>query len=265
MDYLMTAKGLRQLDALAGGKTLYAFDFDGTLARIVRDHTSAQLTRPIRVWLGALAKRAPTAIISGRSVEDLRARVGGAVPYLVGNHGLEGLQAAPRVSQQAMVTCAAWRQQVQDTFGKGLAGAGVSVEDKTYSLAFHYRNAGRRQAARDYVFRILAQLNPLPRIVLGKSVVNVVPAAAPHKGAALLELMHQLIVMTALYVGDDDTDEDVFSLPDPRLLTVRVGKKTTSAARFFLKSQTEITQLLRYLVKALDTRHGTSCPPTGSG
>src|SRR5512139_3946168 len=90
MDYLLTEKGKVNLEALLTERSLYAFDFDGTLAKIVREHHAARLSRPIRFWLEKLAKRAPTAIISGRSVEDLRSRVGTVVPHLIGNHGSEG-------------------------------------------------------------------------------------------------------------------------------------------------------------------------------
>ena len=72
MDYLLTETGRSDLGALLTVRSLYAFDFDGTLAKIVRDHHAARLARPIRFWLEKLTKRAPTAIISGRSVEDLR-------------------------------------------------------------------------------------------------------------------------------------------------------------------------------------------------
>jgi len=252
MDYLLTGRGRSELEALVKVHSLFAFDFDGTLAKIVRDRHSAQLGRPIRLWLGELAKRAPTAIISGRSVDDLRTRVGNTLPYLIGNHGLEGLHVTQQVEQQARDTCKGWKQLIEERFGTKLARCGVSVEDKSYSLSFHYRNAGRKDDARALVFHVLAELSPLPRIVLGKAVVNVVPAAAPHKGAALLELMYQLNCTAALYIGDDDTDEDVFSLPDTRILTVRIGKKNISAARFFLKKQTEITEVLRFIVKTGD-------------
>lgn len=252
MKYLLTDRGRSELEALVKVHSLFAFDFDGTLAKIVRDRHTAQLGRPIRLWLGELAKRAPTAIISGRSVDDLRARVGNTVPYLIGNHGLEGLHVTQQVAQQARNTCKGWKQLIEERFGTKLTRYGVFVEDKSYSLSFHYRNAGRKDDARTLVFHVLAQLSPLPRIVLGKAVVNVVPAAAPHKGAALLELMYQLNCTAALYIGDDDTDEDVFSLPDTRILTVRIGKKKISAARFFLKKQTEITEVLRSIVKTGD-------------
>jgi len=256
MHCLLASRGRRQLDLLMGTSTLYAFDFDGTLARIVRNHQDAQLARPIREGLVELGKRACTAVISGRSVADLRVRIAGAVPYLIGNHGLEGLHAAPQVLRQAMELCSAWKRQVADGFGAELARAGATVEDKTYSLAFHYRASGRKQEARAAVFKVLAQLNPPPRILLGKDIVNVIPGGAPHKGVALLELMHQLNRTAALYVGDDETDEDVFSLPDARIVTVRIGKKKTSAARFYLERRSEIAALLRYLVKAYDRRTG---------
>ena len=252
MEYLLTDRGRSELETLLTVSSLFAFDFDGTLAKIVRDRHTAQLGRPIRFWLGELAKRAPTAIISGRSVEDLRTRVGNTVPYLIGNHGLEGLHMTPQVVQQARDTCEGWKQLIEERFSAELTRCGVFVEDKSYSLSFHYRDADRKDDARALVFHILAELSPPPRIVLGKAVVNVVPAAAPHKGAALLELMYQLNCAAALYIGDDDTDEDVFSLPDTRILTVRVGKNKISAARFFLKRQTEITEVLRSIVKTGD-------------
>jgi len=272
MEYLLTDRGRSELEALLTVHSLFAFDFDGTLAKIVRDHHTAQLGRPIRLWLGELAKRVPTAIISGRSMEDLRTRVGNTVPYLIGNHGLEGLHVTQQVVRQARETCRGWKQLIEERFSTELTRLGVFVEDKSYSLSFHYRNAGQKDDARALVFHVLAELSPPPRIVLGKAVVNVVPAAAPHKGAALLELMHQLNCPAALYIGDDDTDEDVFSLPDTRILTVRIGKNKISAARFFLKRQTEITEVLRSIVKTgdrntrlLEGRHESGLAQTTTG
>jgi len=256
MRYLLSDSGRPQLDRLTVTPTLYAFDFDGTLARIVRNRQDARLARPIREGLAELAKRAATAVISGRSVADLQTRVAGTVPHLIGNHGLEGLHAAPQFLRQARALCSAWKRQVANRFSADLARAGVSVEDKAYSLAFHYRTAGRQREAREVVFKVLAQLHPLPRILLGKGIVNVIPVGAPHKGVALLELMQELNLRAALYVGDDETDEDVFSLPDARIVTVRIGKSKTSAAQFFLRRQTEITELLRYLMKAHDRNSG---------
>ena len=79
MRYLLSASGRRRLDQLAGIPSLYAFDFDGTLAGIVRHHQDAQLARPIREGLVELGKRAVTAVLSGRSRGDLQARLDSSV------------------------------------------------------------------------------------------------------------------------------------------------------------------------------------------
>ena len=55
---------------------------------------------------------------------------------------------------------------------------------------------------------------------------------------------------TALYVGDDRTDEDAFVHPIPGLVSVRVGQKTGSHARFFLQEQYEVDRLLDTLLDA---------------
>jgi trehalose 6-phosphate phosphatase len=252
MEYLLTDKGKRELEELLKGKSLYAFDFDGTLAKIVREHHAARLSRPIRFWLEELATRASTAIISGRSVEDLRSRVGTAVPHLIGNHGSEGPHTRREDMQQVRETSSGWLQLINGRFQDELIRSGVVVENKSYSLSFHYRTVDQRDEARALISRIVAELSPPPRIVLGKSVVNVMPPTASHKGTALLEYMRRLDCNTALYVGDDETDEDVFALRDHRILTVRVGKKTGSSARYFLKRQGEIAEVLRLLVEAGD-------------
>lgn len=249
MDYVLTETGRRDLRALRNGRSLYAFDFDGTLAKIVRDPHAAKLSRSIRFWLEELSKHAPTAIISGRSVEDLRSRIGTTVPHLIGNHGSEGPHTRQEDIQQVREISSGWLELVTGRFQDELTRSGVVVENKSYSLSFHYRTVAQRAEARALISRIVAELSPAPRIVLGKSVVNVMPPTASHKGTALLESMRRLDCDRALYVGDDETDEDVFTLRDDRILTVRVGKKKGSAARYFLKKQVEITEVLRLLVE----------------
>ncbi len=252
MDYLLTETGRSDLGALLKVRSLYAFDFDGTLAKIVRDHHAARLARPIRFWLEELGKRAPTAVISGRSVGDLRSRVGTAVSHLIGNHGSEGPHTRREDMQQVRETSSGWLQWVNERFRDELTRSGVVVENKSYSLSFHYRTTNQRDKARALISRIVAELSPSPRIVLGKFVVNVMPPTASHKGTALLEYMRRLDCSAALYVGDDVTDEDVFALRDARILTVRIGKKKDSSARYFLKRQTEIAEVLRLLVEVGD-------------
>ncbi len=234
---------------------LYAFDFDGTLARIVRERHAAAMTELVRTALEELSAKVMTAVVSGRSLDDLRLHVNGVVPHLIGNHGMEGSHTSPRVMHQAKECSRAWITQME-RFHAELRRLAVSIEDKNYSLSLHYRESNSPRRAKELVLSVAAQLTPLPKLVLGKAVVNVIPPGTPNKGTALLELMRQLKCEAALYVGDDDTDEDVFSLPDERIVTVRVGKKAASAARYYLKTQSEIVHLLGSLLRFHASRRG---------
>jgi trehalose 6-phosphate phosphatase len=56
---------------------------------------------------------------------------------------------------------------------------------------------------------------------------------------------------TAVYVGDDETDDDVFKLKDARsLLTVRIEPDPASDASFFLSDQHALDRLLQILIEA---------------
>jgi len=251
MRYLLSATGKRTLNRLTAGQTtLYAFDFDGTLSRIVQDRYAAKLARSTRELLSALTAKAPTAIVSGRALDDLRPRADGAATYLIGNHGMEGLQSSGRVMHHAHDLCRLWIKELEPLRDAFLS-TGIGIEDKSYSLTLHYRRSKSPERAREIAIQAAEQLTPPPRLVFGKAVVNVIPPGTPHKGTALAELMHRLRSSAALYVGDDDTDEDVFSLPDERIVSVRVGRKSASAARFYLHRQSEIAALLQYVLRSL--------------
>ena len=69
---LFNKDGLVVLESLSFTNTLYAFDFDGTLAKIVREPSSAKMNSETHNLMAQLSKLVPVAIISGRSVQDLK-------------------------------------------------------------------------------------------------------------------------------------------------------------------------------------------------
>lgn len=249
MKYLFTAAGTQVLESLTFTRTLYAFDFDGTLAPIIASPEKAGMSPETARLLQALAASAPTAVISGRSIADLKKRVDLRGNLLIGNHGVEGLGVRKNAILKASRVCENWSAQLQQDWGALKADSGTFLEDKTYSLAVHYRNSRNKRKAKLELFSKIEKLDPPPRVVLGKCVMNLIPPGGPHKGVALLEAMMKLDLKCAFYIGDDDTDEDVFSLPDSQIITARVGLKKSSQAHFFIRRQNEINRLLRYLVK----------------
>jgi trehalose 6-phosphate phosphatase len=241
---------LQVLEPLCTGRTLFVFDFDGTLAPIVARRADAAMPRTTRTLFTHLAENATTAVISGRSVSDLRTRLKIEPDYLVGNHGLEGPSGDATMLRRAQRLSTEWRQQLENSFGEIPCG-GIELEDKKYSLAIHYRLAPDARRARKTITRALAKLQPIPQLIAGKRVINVLPSGAPDKGAALLQLLRRTHTRKALFVGDDDTDEAVFALDNPRIVTVRVGLKRSSRAHYYLRNQGEVDAVLRYLTHSI--------------
>lgn len=234
---------------------LLAFDFDGTLAPIVRDRERARMRRRTRGLLARACALYPCAILSGRSRADLLLRLEGVAPrFVIGNHGMEPGADTPAAA-------AAVARIERDLAGVLSGSAGVELENKRYSLAVHYRKAVPRERARVSIERAIQALPVRVRTIAGKSVVNVLPADAPDKADALLRLLVRSGVDRSLYVGDDVNDEPVFQLgPPERRWSVRVGRSPSSAATSFLRDQGEVDDLLAHLVRLRE-----ETPPSRSG
>jgi trehalose 6-phosphate phosphatase len=249
MKYLFGAEGEAALAALARARALLAFDFDGTLAPIVALPDNARVSLPVAQRLQRLAQRLPVAIVSGRRVEDIRARVQFEPHYLIGSHGAEDPQRG--VGAELGPTLDGVRGRLTQA-SAALHALGVLIEDKRESIALHYRLARDRQAALEAIERLLADLGSDVRVFGGKMVANVVPAGAADKADAMLDLAARAGVETALFVGDDLNDEPVFERAPPHWLTVRVGREgPPSQARYFVHSVKEVPLLLDRLLAAL--------------
>lgn len=244
MRELLRSENTEIIAQLAWSHVLLAFDFDGTLAPIVADRRRARMRAATARLFSRLCQLYPCSVISGRSQADVASRLqGAAVKCVIGNHGIEPGPNLKTFEREVSVA----RAQLEQALG-GLQG--VELEDKRYSLALHYRKARQARVARAAILDAVAQLSVAMRIVSGRKVVNVVPARAPSKAQALLQLRAAEGADTALYVGDDISDEEVFELDQPgRLLTVRIGESATSSAAYYLRDQKEIDRLLVKLVK----------------
>ena len=252
MMYLLSPEGREAMRAVAGGPMLYAFDFDGTLAKISPDRESVKLTRSIHEWLAELSRRTPCAVISGRALSDLAPRVNGAVPYLIGNHGLESPLTPSVTLLWADEICAGWRAAIKGELAPQLADLGIDVEDKRYSLTLHYRKREEEDRIRPILLTLLDRLNPAPRLIIGKQSINLLPPGKGGKGAAALALMRHLRQPAFFFIGDDETDEDVFGLAEGLTMGVRVGLHAGSRAKYYIKHQGEVEDILRFLIHRLD-------------
>jgi trehalose 6-phosphate phosphatase len=243
MKNILTTANREILREFVSSNVLVALDYDGTLAPITDDPELARMRETTRGLLQTVTTLYRVIVISGRAQPDaLRKLRGTGVFEVVGNHGIEPHNAARRHIE----TVRRWLP-VLDARAASLAG--VVVEDKIYSVAVHYRGSREKKKARAAILELAAGLGRV-RVIGGKQVVNLLPEGAPHKGIALERERRRLHCDTAIYVGDDETDEDVFGLDQPgRLLGVRVGVKKSSAASYYVPDQRSIDHLLRALIE----------------
>ena len=235
-------------------------DFDGTLAGFADTPDAVALPSEIRAALARIAgvPRVKIGIVSGRSLSDIRLRVGLDDIAYAGNHGLQiagpgWAWTHPEADQARDVVGACCRRLERRL--RGIPGAWV--EDKGLTAAVHYRRTPHRleETVRIAVHEEIARA-PSGALVVrpGKHVLDIRPDVSWDKGAAVRWMLSRWFGETwppsacVVYAGDDKTDEDVFeALPDPAV-TVKVGPHTSpTAACYHLDSVEDVYRCVRLL------------------
>ncbi len=234
---------MRDLRGAFAGPSLVGFDFDGTLAPLVRDAERASMRRLTKERLVRLARKVPCAVISGRALADLQPRVRGVrLAAIIGSHGIEPFFKSARLAARAR----SWQ---------GLVGAELEalaearLEHKPFGMTVHYRGARKPDTVRRRALQILSQLEGA-RVIWGNAVADVVPLGAPTKSEGLQHAQRHVRARHVIYVGDDVTDEDVFRVGDAfEWITIRVGRLAGSRAQYYLGHQREIDRLLATMLE----------------
>ena len=257
LAHILTTVG----DWLAGGgSVLLMTDYDGTLTPIVDDPADAMLSREIREQLVRLARspRGCVAVISGRGLEDLRARVGIPEVIYAGCHGLEieGPELAfchpDAMAQQAMVGAVG-----ETLVRRAPTVSGMRVETKGLAVAVHYRHVAPDEIRRVEIelARAIREQGSRLKIFHGTKVIEVLPQVAWTKGECAEWIEERVgATLTApvlwLYLGDDWTDEHAFEVLGSRALTIRVGDLVpASKAALRLEDVAEVQQVLTTLAR----------------
>ncbi len=244
---LFSPGGMAALGRYADSKMILALDYDGTLAPIVDDPARALMRPQTRELLQEVVNRYPVLIVSGRAQGDVLKKLRGIrVREVIGNHGIEPLASSDRLAEEV--------QSWIPTLSRVTQLEGVTIEDKGFSVAIHYRHSPQPDHAMAAILEVASSLKDV-RVLGGKCVVNLLPKDCPNKGTAVERELERLEHECVVYLGDDETDEDVFALEKPgRLMGIRVGADRPTRASFQIGDQLHVDQVLRALLELRSAR-----------
>jgi trehalose-phosphatase len=244
-------------DHLDGKQVLLMLDFDGTLAPLAPTPEEAELppgTREVLAGLSA-SPRCTLAVVSGRSLEDVRSKVGIDGITYVGNHGLEVELPGARPRSFAPPGFLSALDRMKASLAAAVAPyPGAFVEDKGFSIAVHYRTAAEedRAGVKDAVLEVVRSLGDSGEVAVGAGsmVLELRPVYGCNKGSIVTSLLEAESLgrgeagVTAIYVGDDATDEDAFKAIRGRGWGILVGAPRISYGGYYLKDPDEVRTLL---------------------
>jgi trehalose 6-phosphate synthase/phosphatase len=239
----------------AAKRRLILLDYDGTLAAFADHPDNAVPSDECLQTLSALADDPANTVfvISGRDSGVLEPWLGHLPLGLVASHGARIRRPRSEWHLRIPETPRTWMAEVSRTMQESCLKMPRSfVEEKEFSIAWHYRNVAPELQAghpKGLQARLKRQVRDMGlELLLGDNVFEV-RSPGMNKGAAVLNLLEDSPYDFVLAVGDDRTDEDMFSVLQslPAAHTVKVGPGD-SLAEFRLDRQDEVLPLLHALI-----------------
>ncbi len=216
-------------DKIDLNRTALLLDVDGTLLEIAEKPDQVVVPLSLRDTLQELLRRSggAVALVSGRTIETLDRLFRPLLMPAVGQHGAE-MRLLPQgpLLRHATSLSQALRSRIHYL---AKTDRHILVEEKSNSLAVHYRLAPQHEAfLKNEVPLIVvaeAELDSV-EIMFGKAVIDLKPKLF-NKGSAVREVMASASFAgrRLVFIGDDTTDESVFAiLPELNGIGYAVGR-----------------------------------------
>lgn len=191
------------------------------------------------------------AIVSGRSKEFLEKWFKNINITLAAEHGA-WIKERNSDWQETAVLTTEWKKEIRPLLELCQDRTpGSYIEDKDYSMAWHYRKANAKTASerarelKSTLLNVIANLNLT--ILEGNKVIEI-KSSEVSKGKAVNHLLQQKSFDFVLAIGDDATDEDMFASLPQSAYSIKVGN-TNSKAKYCLEAYSEVRQLLKDMVE----------------
>lgn len=239
----------------AADSRLLVLDYDGTLMRFFRRPGQAKPDAELLNLLAALSAQAGTRLVvsSGRDRANLDGWLGHLDCGLGAGHGA-WIRDPGQEWHASAGSPGVWKEAIRPVMERTVDRTpGSHLEEKDFSLAWHYRNAEpelanvRLAELRDTLLGLTDNFDL--SVLDGNRVLEIKPSHV-HKGHVVDHFVATAHADLVVAIGDDATDEFMFQAAPPDAVTIKVGVGSTSA-RYSINGVPEVRSLLGSILSSV--------------
>ncbi|MCK3684869.1 bifunctional alpha,alpha-trehalose-phosphate synthase (UDP-forming)/trehalose-phosphatase [Maribellus sp. YY47] len=233
-------------------KRVIFLDYDGTLQRFYDNPQAAGPDPELFTILDNLSnvENNCLVLVSGRDRETFNNWFGDRNYTLIAEHGA-WIKKTGREWKERKPINSEWKGNILPILESYVDRTpGSFIEEKTYSLVWHYRKADIELGA----LRALELLHDMSNmlynqdleILEGKKVIEI-KVSGINKGIAASEFLHENPADFSMAIGDDWTDEFLFKELPESAHTIKVGTEN-SVAKYYLTNYREVRNFITEIV-----------------
>jgi trehalose 6-phosphate synthase/phosphatase len=228
---------------------LILLDYDGTLMPFFNNPYDAKPDDELKDILEELSKHATVVLLSGRDHHNMEEWFGDLNIHLVAEHGV--WQKEHGTWKQAKNLSSAWKKELYPVLHEFVEKTpGSFIEEKPFSLAFHYRKADRwlAEMRAPQLMNTIGSLCEEHKLNMldGNKVIEV-RISGVDKGSAANKWLSVNNWEFVMAIGDDRTDEDTFSVMPETAYTIKVGSQP-SKAQWRTPNYHKVRDLLKHII-----------------
>lgn len=226
-------------------------DYDGTLIDFIKDFNLGTPDRELTETIKELCEVSTFFIATGRPIKLIDEFFKGIDIGIIAEHG-SWIKKPNGTWNELFKENTDWKKEIlpiMQRYKNRLPNS--AIEEKSFSIAFHYRRSDPEMANLrihemiDELINYTANMNL--QILKGNKVVEI-RNYSNNKGAAVSHLLSEESYDFILFAGDDTTDEDVFAfLKDKNAHTIKVGYSKNTSAKYIIKNKREFRNILKKL------------------
>jgi trehalose 6-phosphate synthase/phosphatase len=235
-----------------GQKRIIFIDYDGTLMPFFKNVMAAVPDGEVLKLLKDLTDDPANKIVitSGRDYQTLDKWLGHLPVDIIAEHGA-WYKDHGKFWRSKKDLNNEWMPEIQHVMAQfARKTPGAFIEEKTYSLAWHYRKVEDglgNLRANELMSDIKHFVSDMGLQILQGDKVVEVKSITINKGAAAKRWLEKEDYDFVMAIGDDFTDEDTFKAMPEDAITIKVGSNL-SVATYFLGTHEEVRALLREMI-----------------